>query len=371
MQKILSLKLSLGALLRTVFLFAVTEFAYASTETDGTMTVGKVRASAEVAFSNGKIDEALKMWEKVISMEPKNEQNYYKRFRVYLRQQKLKEAIADLSSALAIKPDYEVVLAHRAKLNMRMGRCAEAEKDFVSIRSLNPDSKDLSLAKDAGQCKDHMYHADLNFKQSNWQAARDHLNVALRFAELSSMLLYHRALCNFHLGDTYEAIADTGKVLRTESDNILALELRGNCYYVLGEFETAMNHYRQGLKFDPEHDGCKGGYRLLKKMTGFQQKAEKAINAGDMKTAITNLIKVIEVDPEHRVTVPKANIDLSRAYKELKMFGEARSAAQRAIDSDENNAQFHRSNKQKISKNINPIKNHIYHPSTNPLLSLY
>jgi tetratricopeptide (TPR) repeat protein len=35
------------------------------------------------------------------------------------------------------------------------------------------------------------------------------------------------------------------------------LELRGGNYYTLGEFDAAMNHYRQGLKFDPEHNGCK------------------------------------------------------------------------------------------------------------------
>ena len=96
--------------------------------------VGKVRSSAEVAFSQGNIDEALKLWAKVIGLEPNNADNYYKRFRVYLRNQKLKEALADLSSALNIKPDYEQVLAQRAKLQLRMGRCEEAENDFLKIQ---------------------------------------------------------------------------------------------------------------------------------------------------------------------------------------------------------------------------------------------
>lgn len=67
-------------------------------------------------------------------MEPQNESNYYKRFRVYLRQQKLKEALADLNSAFTINPEYEVALVQRAKLQVRMGRCDEAYGDYQRLR---------------------------------------------------------------------------------------------------------------------------------------------------------------------------------------------------------------------------------------------
>lgn len=70
----------------------------------------------------------------VIELEPKNEINFYKRFRVYLRQQKLKEALADLNSALTINPEYEVVLVQRAKLQIRMGRCEEALNDYQRVK---------------------------------------------------------------------------------------------------------------------------------------------------------------------------------------------------------------------------------------------
>jgi Flp pilus assembly protein TadD len=88
------------------------------------------------------------------------------------------------------------------------------------------------------------------------------------------------------MGDSYESIADTGKVLKLEPDNLPALELRGNSYYVIGEFETAQNHYRQALKFDPEHKGAKGGHRLVKKLTGFLKKAAAAETEGRHEAAI-------------------------------------------------------------------------------------
>ena len=87
--------------------------------------MGKLRSSADAAFTQGDVEQALKLWNTVISMEPTNEVNFYKRFRVYLRQQRLKEALSDLTAALALNPDYEAVLAQRVKLELRMGRCLE------------------------------------------------------------------------------------------------------------------------------------------------------------------------------------------------------------------------------------------------------
>jgi len=64
---------------------------------DGAVSVGKLRASADVAFSNGDVDNAISILGKVIELEPKNENNFYKRFRFYVRQHKFKEALQDLN----------------------------------------------------------------------------------------------------------------------------------------------------------------------------------------------------------------------------------------------------------------------------------
>jgi tetratricopeptide (TPR) repeat protein len=104
----------------------------ANSDTD--VTVGKMRSSADMFFANGELDKALEMWAKVISLEPENDNNYYKRFRVYLRQQKLKEALADLNSALTRNPSHESALTQRAKLSLRLGRCDDAEKDFTHLK---------------------------------------------------------------------------------------------------------------------------------------------------------------------------------------------------------------------------------------------
>jgi tetratricopeptide (TPR) repeat protein len=99
-----------------------------------TESVGKLRSSAELAFSNGENEQSLRLWEDVIKLEPDNDSNYYKRYRVYLRQQKLKEALNDLNHALRINGNNENALAQRNKLQIRMGHCEDAVKGYLSLK---------------------------------------------------------------------------------------------------------------------------------------------------------------------------------------------------------------------------------------------
>lgn len=193
--------------------------------------------------------------------------------------------------------------------------------------SLNAKSKDLSSETDASSCTKSLRDADQHYARKLWPQAREHYSNAIKYAEHATSMLLKRAHCNFHLEEYYDTIADTGKILKLESDNLEALELRGGAYYLLGEIETAMNHYRKGLKYDPEHRGCKEGYRLIKKITTFTQKAEKANAAKDYPTAIKNLMNLAAVDIKHKTIAPKAYLDLSEAYKNNNQLDEAREAA--------------------------------------------
>lgn len=210
--------------------------------------------------------------------------------------------------------------------------------DTFIFNSLNAKSKDLSSETDATSCSKFSKDADQNYAKKQWPQAREHYSNAIKYAEHATALLMKRAHCNFHLQEYYDTIADTGKVLKLESDNLEALELRGGAYYLLGEIETAMNHYRKGLKYDPEHKGCKDGYRLIKKITTFTQKAEKANSVKDYPSAIKNLINLAAVDPAHKTIAPKAYIDLCEAYKNNNQLEEASQAALSCIVIDSENS---------------------------------
>lgn len=110
-----------------------------------------------------------------------------------------------------------------------------------------------------------MRHADQAYRSQRWQAAKDYFTEALSYAESSAEALLKRGWCHYYMHEFFEAIADSGKLLKIELDNNLeGLLLRGNAYYQLGELEMAINHYRKALKSDPEHKDTKNMYRKVK-----------------------------------------------------------------------------------------------------------
>jgi hypothetical protein len=53
--------------------------------------------------------------------------------------------------------------------------------------------------------------------------AKELYSVALQHAESAAGLYLKKAWCEFHMGDMYESIADTGKVLKMEGTVICVL----------------------------------------------------------------------------------------------------------------------------------------------------
>ena len=204
---------------------------------------------------------------------------------------------------------------------------------------VNPSSKELTKQGEALTCSHSITESRKAFDHQNWPLAKDYLDQALRYAEAAPTLLLERSWCWFHLGEQFDTIADTGKVLKLEPDNIEALELRGRAYYILGELDTSINHYRTALKFDPEHKACKDMYKVVKQVLDGQKKFEKASSSGDHKRAVELLLKIISIDPNHRHFVPKAKLDLARTYRHLKQYKDAKATLEEVIQLDESNAE--------------------------------
>lgn len=118
--------------IRSILFFS--KIAHLTAADNDAASVGKLRSAADTLFTSGQFDQAIEMWSKVISIEPANDSNFYKRFRVYLRQQKLKEALADLNSAIKLNPSNEGAIVQRAKLNLRLGKCEDSETDLIKLR---------------------------------------------------------------------------------------------------------------------------------------------------------------------------------------------------------------------------------------------
>lgn len=101
------------------------------------------------------------------------------------------------------------------------------------------------------------------------------------------------------MGNYFEAVADSGRCIKLESNSLEGLEIRGLAYYKLNEHEMALNHWRQALHFDPEHTNVKNHYRKIKKLEKFYIKGNTFYEKNEHEQAIEYWKNAIEVDSEH------------------------------------------------------------------------
>ena len=147
-------------------------------------------------------------------------------------------------------------------------------------------ASELKDAEPAQRCAEHLQASLHHHKAQDWRSEREELDNALSYVEFAADLLLRRATASMKMGDLYECVADSGRAIKLESDSIPALELRGKGYYMLAEHEMAMNHWRQALKFDPEHKSVKEQYRNLKKIMKRADKGKSLFESGSFADAV-------------------------------------------------------------------------------------
>ncbi|OWZ02752.1 hypothetical protein PHMEG_00025634, partial [Phytophthora megakarya] len=303
-------------------------------------SVSKVRVAADNAFAGGDMKTAISLLSKLIEMEPKNERNFYKRFRAYLSERKYSHALSDLTSSLDVNPKYKQGMLQRGKLLMMLGQCAEASQDFQNFVELYPkDASGPEQLDKSKECATYIDEAEKAHSRGDYQSAYTHLTQVLEGSAISSVpLLLERAQLSISLQNPYDAIADLGTILRLDPSNLIALQMRGEVLYSLGDkqsLEAAQSHYRQGLHSDPEHKGIKSLYRRLKKVLKYMNRAEDAMQRGAHAEAVDEWHSVLEVDPAHSTMNKEFYLQLCVSELRLKHFSEARGACEMVVSIDD------------------------------------
>lgn len=300
-------------------------------------SAGSLRSKADEALISGRTDEALSLLGRAIGLEPLNERNLYKRARVYLRAKRIADAIGDLGAALKLAPEYEAALASRAKALASVGRCAEAGEDWKVARLVakkDAAKRDADAgAAAAAACVKELADAAKARKRGDRRLELEHLNVVLEnYADAQpAALLLDRARAHAANGDWYEAIAESGRALKAAPDDLEALELRGLAYYRLADHAMAKTHWQQALRSDPEHEGCKAGYKKLRALTKKDAAGDAARDAGDDAGAIAHWAAAAAVDASHDAFNVATHLKIARAHVKLKDYGAAEQACGAAL----------------------------------------
>lgn len=299
------------------------------------MTAGKYRSLGEVAMSERRYDDAVSHYRNAISLEPDNGANYYKLFRVHNRMRRMGDSLSDLTKALEKDPPNAEYRKQRAKLLVALGQCDRAVEDYKDLRegSGGTSASEWQGAEaEAVRCAMQVEEASKAFAEEDWSKAVQYFNLALSHMEQASDLLFMKAKAEYNTGDYYGTVSDTGRILKAHSDHLDAYQLRGEAYFRLGEHDMAVNHFREALKLDPEHKGCKAGHKAVKTITKKEKRGDDALSAGKHKEAIDYWKQAMDADPTHVAFIRPTILKVVKAHSAAGEHDDAIKEANRHIE---------------------------------------
>eukprot|EP00532_Pseudo-nitzschia_australis_P020453 CAMPEP_0168291284 /NCGR_PEP_ID=MMETSP0142_2-20121227/6124_1 /TAXON_ID=44445 /ORGANISM="Pseudo-nitzschia australis, Strain 10249 10 AB" /LENGTH=524 /DNA_ID=CAMNT_0008238729 /DNA_START=222 /DNA_END=1799 /DNA_ORIENTATION=+ len=305
-------------------------------------SAGKLRSRGEEAFSLRQFDEALRLYAKATQVEPENGANFYKLFRVHNRMRKFASALSDIEKALELEPSNSDWRMQKAKLLQSLGQCDRSVVEYQqaiesSTSSMNASDKNKleQLLMEALECEKFISDAQAALMNDRYDVAAHFFQQALKYVDAtqSTDLLLQKVMATLNAKeDYYSVISDTGLILKSYPKHLEAYKLRGMAYFWLNEHELAVRHFREGLKLDPEHKGCKEGHRLVKKIDKKKKKGDVAMEANNFAEAIEHYNGAIAIQPDHINFRRPVTILIMQAYSKNKQHDEAIKLGRQIVD---------------------------------------
>jgi len=287
---------------------------------------GKLRSRGEEAFSLRKFDEALRLYEKAIEVEPENGTNFYKLFRVHNRMRKFASALSDIEKALELEPSNTDWRMQKAKLLKSLGQCDRSTAEYQQVQEqADPAPEKLQdLLSEASSCARTISMAQEALMEEKYDHAVHYFKESLKYVDgQATDLLLQKATATLHTGDYYSVISDTGTILKSYPKHLEAYKIRGMAYFWLNEHDSAIKHFREGLLHDPEHKGCREGHRLVKKIEKKKKKGDDAFEKKNFEEAIEHYRGAIMIEPDHVNFNRMVTYLIMQAYSKNKQHDEA------------------------------------------------
>lgn len=309
-----------------------------------TLTPGKLRSLGEVALSERKFNEAVSYYTQASQLEPNNAVNYYKLYNVHKRMRSLNEALSDIIRAVELdgnKYDWRI---QKASLLVNLGRCEEGQEEYIVAAKLlaSPSEDDNRKSKQAmdgfkiaNECAQLTKSAMAAYQSENWSDAIQYFTLVLSHTLDTPDILYMKAQSQYHMSDYYGVVSDTGKILKNYPHHVEAYQMRGEAYIRLNEMEMAIKHFREGLKLDPDHKGCREGHKFVKLLRKKDQKANEAFEKGEYKQAIDLWWETMNIDLSLLAFVRPTLLKVVKAHMELKEYDKAIEEASKHVNNEE------------------------------------
>mmetsp|Transcript_2600 Transcript_2600/g.2866 ORF Transcript_2600/g.2866 Transcript_2600/m.2866 type:complete len:513 (-) Transcript_2600:220-1758(-) len=296
-------------------------------------------AQGDKFLAKGESSSALKAYTRAVQADPKNTLPLTKRSAAHIHRKEFGKAVRDLSEAIAVDPSFTQAYLERGKLRTKLCSFEDAKTDLEEAmkdpKSAGEAQKEIKSATRGPNLMAQMERMMASMVESGkpnnglTTVTNEILKMAPHCVEAKLANIQLRMLAR----DYGTVLTECANILKVDGGNMQALLLRGNAYLETGDTEQALSHYREGLKFDPEHDAIKKQYRKVKNYDKAVKKAGETFKKGKFHEAAKDYQKAIEMFPSMPANA-KLHMQLCTVNTKIKRYPTAIKECSKAIQYD-------------------------------------
>jgi tetratricopeptide (TPR) repeat protein len=267
-------------------------------------TVDSLIHRAHKRANSGDVLGALADFDEAIEGNPDRATAYFNRGLLHNILGNFEAAITDFNQALEFLPDYDEVYYQRGTSYFHLKNFDQALKDFNQAIQLNSFS-----------IKSYYKRADIYAEHGDVPSVLENYAQVLSQIPNDANAYHHRGVFLAKIGELHSAIADFSSAIASNPNHSEAYCSRGCCYAQLGQLDDAKQDFQQALLYNPSSQAAY--YQQiygLQSLSGadtspsepvapptlqYFERANQRANDGDLKGAIADYTRVLELDPEN------------------------------------------------------------------------
>ena len=261
------------------------------------LTVNQILQQAIAAHKEGKLEEAEKLYQKILEINPNHVEVYYNLSDILYKVKKFKEAEIKIKKAIELKPDFAEAYYYLGIILTNFSRFDEIEKSYKKAIQLKPD---LTQA--------HYSLGILLFQLNRLDEAEDNIKKAIELKPDYAEAYSNLAGIMKDLGKFDEAEASYKKAIELKPDYAEAYSNLAGVMKDLGRLKEAELSCRNAIELKPDY--AEAHYNL-----GIILYENKKINKAELSIKKAIKLKPNFAEAYYNLGVTKKNLgNLEKAY---------------------------------------------------------
>ncbi|KAM5468018.1 hypothetical protein MauCBS54593_005300 [Microsporum audouinii] len=289
-------------------------------------------------FKAGEYYRAIQEYTKAVDASPSSSTYLSNRAAAYISANRYSEALDDAKRADELEPGNPKIMHRLARIYTALGRPAEALQVYSNIRP-PASAKDTAAAE--AMLRNVTQAEETLRGEKGGSMVLFCLDQAVRGlgngAQQPRNWLLMRVEAFLMMGNVNalgEAQNIAMSLLRDNNQDPDAIFLRGRLFYLQGDNDQAVKHFKRALSLDPDSSKIIKCLRMVQKLLRIKDEGNAAFKSRKYREAIDLYTRGLEVDPSNKDINSKLLQNRAQAHININQFEKAIDDCTKALECD-------------------------------------